>query len=53
MDSIYIFFSYHPLRLVCDVTCCIIFLMRLWLLEPKFRAKIPMKLNVPDDLFSK
>ena len=48
--SIYVFFSQHLLRLVCDETCCVILIIRVWLLNVshKFRAKITMKLNAPD-----
>ena len=50
--SFYIFVSHYRLRLVCDVTCCIIFIMRLWLLMHNFKATIPIKVNVPDNLLS-
>ena len=45
--------SYHLLRLVCDVTCCVNFILRLWLIVWNIIAKIHMKLNVTDDLLSK
>ena len=46
-------FSQHLLRLVCDVTCCVIFIMRFWLLLHNFRAKVLMKSNAPAVLLSK
>ena len=49
----FIFVSQYLLRLVCDVTFCVIFIMKSWLLLHYFRAKNPIKLNAPDDLLSK
>ena len=46
-------FSHHLLRLVCNVTCCVIFIMRLWLIVRSFGATVIMKLNANDDLLSK
>ena len=45
-------FSQHLLRLVCDVTCCVIFIMRFLLLLHNFSAKVLMKLKALDDLLS-
>ena len=53
MASICVSWSQHLWHLVCDVTCCAIFIMRLWLLVHKARANVPVKLNAPDDLLSK
>ena len=53
MASIRFFFSHHLLRLVCDCTCYVIFIMRLWLIMRNFREKVLMKLNAPIDFFSK
>ena len=39
------FFFHHILRLVCDVTCYVIFIMRLWLIVRNFLAMVLMKLN--------
>ena len=43
-----VFVSQSLLRLVCDVTCSVILIMRLWLVVHNFRVNVPMKLNVPD-----
>ena len=48
-----VFFSHYLLRLVCDVTCYVIFIMRLLRIMRNFRAKVLMKFNAPDDLLSK
>ena len=37
----------------CDVTCCVIFIMSFTCYCTISRAKVPMKLNAPDDLLSK
>ena len=49
----YMFSFLIMLRLVCDVTYYVIYMMRLWLIVRFFRAKVHMKLNAPDDVLSK
>ena len=50
MTFICVYLPQHLLCLVSDVTCCVIFIMRFLAVIAKiFRAKVPMKLNVPDD----